>query len=125
MNLNQVTIPSLDVEKATEFYKTLGLTLIVEALPRYVRFECPNGDSTFSIHKVDTLPKGDAIVLYFEVQNLKKEVENLKQKGIRFSTKIIEQSWLWNEAHLSDLDGNKIIIFHAGKNRKSPPWRIK
>ena len=68
MNLNQVTIPSLDVEKATEFYKTLGLTLIVEALPRYVRFECPNGDSTFSIHKVDTLPKGDAIVLYFEVQ---------------------------------------------------------
>ncbi|WP_317041913.1 hypothetical protein [Winogradskyella sp. PC-19] len=71
------------------------------------------------------MPKGDAIVLYFEVQNLKKEVENLKQKGIRFSTKIIEQSWLWNEAHLSDLDGNKIIIFHAGKNRKSPPWRIK
>ncbi|WP_317041912.1 VOC family protein [Winogradskyella sp. PC-19] len=51
MNLNQVTIPSLDVEKATEFYKTLGLTLIVEALPRYVRFECPNGDSTFQFTK--------------------------------------------------------------------------
>ncbi|WP_435413616.1 VOC family protein, partial [Psychroserpens mesophilus] len=37
MNLNQITIPSLDVEKATAFYKTLGLHLIVDALPRYVR----------------------------------------------------------------------------------------
>ena len=27
MNLNQITIPSLDVEKATEFYNTLGLHL--------------------------------------------------------------------------------------------------
>ena len=40
MNLNQVTIPSLDVEKATSFYKKLGLKLIVDALPKYVRFEC-------------------------------------------------------------------------------------
>ena len=51
MNLNQITIPSLDVEKAVTFYKTLGLHLIVNALPRYVRFECPDGDSTLSIHK--------------------------------------------------------------------------
>ncbi|MDP5081381.1 MAG: VOC family protein, partial [Winogradskyella sp.] len=43
MNLNQVTILSLDVEKSTLFYKNLGLKLIVDALPRYVRFECPNG----------------------------------------------------------------------------------
>ena len=48
MNLNQITIPSLDLKRATEFYKKLGLTLIVDALPRYVRFECPDGDSTFS-----------------------------------------------------------------------------
>ena len=125
MNLNQVTIPSLDVEKSTAFYKTLGLSLIVDALPRYVRFECPDGDSTFSIHKVDTLPKSDGIVLYFEVGNLEKEVDRLKQQGITFNTDIIEQSWFWNEAHLSDLDGNKIIIYYAGKNRKNPPWRIK
>ena len=125
MNLNQVTIPSLDVEKSTAFYKNLGLSLIVDALPRYVRLQCPDGDSTFSIHKVETLPKGDGIVLYFEVHNLKKEVDKLEQKGIVFDTDIIEQSWLWNEAHLSDLDGNKIIIYHAGKNSKNPPWRTK
>ena len=50
MNLNQVTIPSLDVAKSVEFYKTLGLQLIVDAAPRYVRFLCPDGDATFSFH---------------------------------------------------------------------------
>jgi catechol 2,3-dioxygenase-like lactoylglutathione lyase family enzyme len=64
MNLNQVTVPSLDVEKATEFYKLLGLKLIVDALTRYVSFECPDGDSTFSIHKVDELPKGNGVSIY-------------------------------------------------------------
>jgi len=66
MNLNQITIPSLEVEKSVEFYIKLGLHLIVDASPRYVRFELPDGDSTFSIHKVDELPKGNGITIYFE-----------------------------------------------------------
>ena len=70
MNLNQVTIPSLDVEKASRFYETLGLRLIVDAIPRYVRFECPNGESTFSIHKVYKLPKVHGVSIYFEEKNL-------------------------------------------------------
>lgn len=41
MDLNQITIPSLNVKDSMVFYKKLGLILIVEALPRYVRFECP------------------------------------------------------------------------------------
>lgn len=66
MNLNQITIPSHNVEKSVEFYKTLGLYLIVDAIPNYVRFECPNGDATFLIHKVDELPKGVGVSIYFE-----------------------------------------------------------
>ncbi|MBP0903948.1 VOC family protein [Mariniflexile gromovii] len=124
MNLNQITIPSVDVEKAVTFYKTLGLHLIVDAIPRYVRFECPEGDSTLSIHKVDELPKGDGITLYFEDKNLDETVINLKHKGIHFLSEPEDKPWLWREAHLNDLDGNKIIIYHAGKNRKKPPWRI-
>jgi catechol 2,3-dioxygenase-like lactoylglutathione lyase family enzyme len=62
MNLNQVTISSLDVAKSTEFYKLLGLKLIVDALPRYVRLECPDGDATFSISKVEELPEGNKII---------------------------------------------------------------
>lgn len=124
MNLNQITIPSVDVEKATAFYNTLGLRLIVDSIPRYVRFECPDGDSTLSIHHVDELPTGDGITLYFEDKNLDETVLNLKQKGILFLSDPEDKPWLWREAHLNDLDKNKIIIFHAGTNRKNPPWRI-
>jgi catechol 2,3-dioxygenase-like lactoylglutathione lyase family enzyme len=124
MNLNQVTIPSLDVGKAAEFYKTLGLKLIVDALPRYVRFECPVGEATFSIHRIETLPKGNGATIYFENKNLDTLVDDLKQKGINFISDPDDKSWLWREAHLEDLDGNKIILYHAGTNRKNPPWRI-
>lgn len=125
MNLNQITIPSLDVEKATEFYKILGLNIIVDALPKYVRFECKKGDTTLSIHKVDKLAKGTGAVLYFEVKNLDEEVLKLKKKGIKFLTEPEDKPWLWREAELKDLDGNPIIIYYAGENRKNPPWRIQ
>jgi predicted enzyme related to lactoylglutathione lyase len=125
LNLNQITIPSLDLEKSVLFYKTLGLHLIVDALPRYARFECPDGDSTFSIHKVDELPKGNGITIYFEDDNLDELVANLKEKGITFTSNPEDKSWLWREAHLQDPDGNHIILYHAGENRKDPPWRIE
>lgn len=125
MNLNQITIPSLDVEKATEFYKTLGLILIVDALPRYVRFECPDGNATFSIHKVDILPKVNGITIYFEDNHLDALVSQLQQKGIIFTSEAEDKDWLWREAHLNDLDGNHIILYKAENNRKNPPWRVK
>jgi len=124
MNLNQVTIPSINVEKAATFYKTLGLVLIVEALPKYVRFECPDGTSTFSIHHVDELPKGNGISIYFEEEHLDELVSTLKQKGITFTSEAEDKAWLWREAHLKDLDGNHIVLFKAGNHRKNPPWRI-
>ena len=125
MNLNQVTIPSLNVEKAAEFYTLLGLKLIVDALPRYVRFECPVGESTFSIHKVEVLPTGNRVSIYFENEHLDQKVEDLKAKGIIFISDPEDKTWLWREAHLKDLDGNHIILYKAGLNRKNPPWRIK
>jgi len=125
MNLNQVTVPSIDVYRATEFYKTLGLKLIVDALPRYVRFECPDGETTFSIHLVDELPKGDGITLYFENEKLDKTVTDLISQGIQFDELPNDKSWGWREARLKDADQNKIIIFHGGTNRKNPPWRIE
>ena len=124
MNLNQITIPSLNVEKAVEFYTLLGLKLIVDALPRYVRFECPDGDSTFSIHKVDELPAGNGISIYFEDEHLDELVSRLKSKGIIFISEPEDKTWLWREAHLHDLDRNHIILYKAGRNRKNPPWRI-
>jgi len=124
MNLNQVTIPSLDLTKAVPFYVKLGLKLIVESLPDYARFECPDGHSTFSIHRVDSLPKGAGIYVYFECINLDEHVNELIKKGIVFEQTPTNQKWLWREARLKDLDGNQLILFYGGENRLNPPWKI-
>ena len=125
MNLNQITVPSLDLTKSIPFYEKLGLKLIVKALPHYARFECPNGNSTFSIHQTDKLPKGDGIYVYFECENLDEQVENIKSKGIEFDQELTDQSWLWREARLKHIDGNQLILFYGGKNRLKPPWQIE
>lgn len=125
MNLNQVTLPSQDVVQSISFYKKLGLGLIVHTHDGYARFETPEGDATLSIHLVDELSMGPGVVVYFEVEDVVEKVLELKQKGIAFETEIKEQTWLWTEASLRDPDGNKIIIYTAGENRKNPPWRIK
>ena len=124
MNLNQITVPSLDLTKSIPFYETLGLKLIVKSLPHYARFECPDGDSTFSLHQTEELPKGEGVYVYFECKNLDEQVEILKQKGIQFDLEPTDQKWLWREARLKDVDGNQLILFHGGENRLNPPWRI-
>ena len=124
MNLNQITIPSLNLNKSIPFYEKLGLKLIVKSLPNYARFICPDGDSTFSIHKVDNLPVGEGIAIYFECENLDKYVEDLCNMGIKFEEMPTDKSWLWREAKLKDIDNNRLILYYAGKNRKNPPWRI-
>ena len=124
MNLNQITIPSLDLEKSIPFYQTLGLKLIVKALPHYARFECPDGHSTFSIHQVAQLPSGTGIHVYFECDDLDAYVNELIGKGIEFDEMPNDKSWLWREAHLKDVDHNHLILYYAGENRLNPPWRL-
>jgi len=125
MNLNQITVPSLDLTKSIPFYEKLGLKLIVKSLPHYARFECPNGTATFSIHQIKDLPKGEGIYVYFECENLDEQVEKLKERGIHFDQEPTGQGWLWREARLKDVDGNQLILFYAGENRLNPPWRIE
>ena len=124
MNLNQITIPSLDLSLSIPFYQKLGLILIVHTHAKYARFECPDGDSTFSIHEVSALSTGEGIHIYFECERLDETVDELIKKGVSFDEMPIDQSWLWREARLKDPDGNQLILYHAGENRKNPPWRI-
>lgn len=125
MNLNQVTVPVTNVSRGIDFYQVLGLVLIVEALPHYARFVCPDGEATFSLHLTDLPPTGDGVWVYFECRNLDATVADLQQKGITFDLPPTDQSWLWREAHLRDPDGNRIILYFAGENRLNPPWRLK
>ena len=124
MQLNQVTVPALNVARAATFYQQLGLRLIVEALPRYVRLECPDGGSTFSVHQVEELPTGEGISVYFECADLDERYRRLVAEGFDFDLPPTDQSWLWREARLRDPDGNRIILYWAGEARRFPPWRV-
>ena len=122
VNLNQVTLPVKHMDEATEFYLKLGFTQIVDT-PHYARFECTDGNSTFSL----SLETGDFLngaVIYFEHEDLDQWVSDLKAVGIKFDQQPTDQSYLWREAILHDPSGNKIKLYWAGENRLNPPWRV-
>lgn len=124
MNLNQVTVPSSDVQRSIDFYQTLGLRLIVESLPDYARFECPDGDATFSVIRREGPIAESGVVVYFECTDLDSTISTLRTSGLPIDSDVKEQPWLWREAHLRDPDGNTICLFTANQNRKYPPWRV-
>jgi len=122
MNLNQVTLPARDYEASVHFYRTLGLTQIVDSAGRYARFECPGG-ATLSIHVEEAKPaEGGAIC--FESADLDSWVERLRAAGIAFDALPEGQSWGWREARLRDPAGNRLILYRAGEYRRFPPWRV-
>lgn len=125
MNLNQITVPSLDVEKSILFYQKLGLSLIVHSDSHYARFICPEGNSTFSVIQVEELPKGNGLKVYFEIKELDKKVNELVEQGIKFDELPTHKPWLWREAYLKDPDKNQLILYFAGENRLNPPWKLK
>ncbi len=123
MDLNQVTIPCQNYEKSVAFYVRLGLRHIVDSPPRYARFEAESG-TTLSIHKTDSPSDASAVVIYFEVDDVDATVNKLKAAGLKFDIEPTDQEWLWREAYLKDPAGNRLCIYHAGQNRRCPPWRI-
>jgi catechol 2,3-dioxygenase-like lactoylglutathione lyase family enzyme len=122
MDLNQVTVPSLDIAQSIRFYVRLGLRLIVDS-PHYARFECPVGNSTFSVHLTDSAALAKTVV-YFEVSDLDQTVAALKLQGLQFLSDPRDEPWLWRESRLADPSGNEICLYTAGENRKNPPWRV-
>jgi catechol 2,3-dioxygenase-like lactoylglutathione lyase family enzyme len=125
MNLNQVTIFSQRTVETVEFFEKLGLRRIVDSLPRYARLECPRGEATLSVNIADDVIAANNIILYFECDDLDERVAELKEGGLTFDEDPTDRPWLWRQAYLKDPNGNKICLFHAGENRKNPPWRVK
>jgi catechol 2,3-dioxygenase-like lactoylglutathione lyase family enzyme len=128
MRLNQVTVPLIDYQASVAFYQRLGLKLIVDSPPRYARFECPEGDggepATFSIEQVDGYRGGDWPEIWFETDDLDALVDRLRADGIIIESEPVTQSYLWREAVVRDPAGTRIKLYHAGENRRFPPWRV-
>ncbi|MEM1052970.1 MAG: VOC family protein [Pseudomonadota bacterium] len=123
MQLNQVTVGCIDYVASVAFYHALGLIQIVDAPPRYARFETPSGE-TFSLHHFDQV-SAPTTVVYFEIEALDETVSALKGAGLEFTLDPVDQSWGWREARLLDPAGNEICLFWGGENRRFPPWRIE
>ena len=69
MDLNQVTLPALDLRDSVGFYTRMGFLQIVDS-PGYVRFECPDGDATFSLHTVEAVSPESGVTVYFEHEHV-------------------------------------------------------
>ena len=121
-SLNHVTVGCRDYAASLDFYKALGLPLIVDSpLNGYARFEAPNG-VTFSIHQSDDVPA--STIIYFESKRLDAWVTELASQGFAFEQMPQDESWGWREARLLDPAGNIVCLYKAGENRRYPAWRI-
>lgn len=119
---NQVTVGASDYAASVAFYKTLGLTQIVDSPDTgYARFEAAN-ETTFSIHASHAAAGPN--VVYFEHWRLGEYCEQLQKAGLVFEQLPQSETWGWTEARLRDPFGNVICLYHAGENRRFPPWRI-
>ena len=124
MRLNHITLPASDVETSAGFYTRLGLTQLVADYPDYARLLAHEGRTTLSLHRTDhTMPAAASI--HFEVDDVDATVDRLKLAGFDFACDPVDQPYLWREAIILDPDGHRIFIYHAGKNRIDPPWRLR
>ncbi len=124
MDLNQITLNVTDFDAALEFYDRLGLKLIVLSEQQYARFEMPSGGTTLSLHASDQ-PTLNGPVTYFECEDVDAAYDLLNGRGIIFSSAPKDEPWLWREARFEDPSGNRLCLFHAGGNRRFPPWRLE
>lgn len=128
LRLNQVTLGAIDMAASILFYERLGLTLIVDSAPRYVRFEFPTPPSggepaTLSLHGVEDgwSAASDWPLIYFEVDDL---AAFLKATTLSPLAPPEMKSYDWEEADVLDPAGNRIRLFKAGRARRFPNWRI-
>ena len=95
MNLNQVLLTVKDIKLSIQFYQKLGFKLIVEA-DHYARFECPEGNATFSLYLGEPQSKNNSVI-YFEHKELDVLVAKLKTRGIEFVQEPTDKDYLWRE----------------------------
>lgn len=118
--LNQITLPATDHAAAVAFYRQLGFLQIVDAAPRYARFE-NEGGVTLSIEAADAV--AGAPLIFLESADLDGVVARLRATGHPIADPL-EESWGWREARLHDPSGNALCLYQAGEYRRFPPWRV-
>ena len=130
MRLNQISIACTDYAASVAFYRALGLRQIVDAPPSYARFECLSRSAedeppTLSLHTVEPGTQISTTMIYFEVEEVDATCKQLHDEAAIAFSAPQDQHWLWREAWAEDPAGNRVCIYHAGTNRRFPPWRVE
>lgn len=126
MHLNHVTLPADDYAASCGFYRALGLVQIVDAPPRYARFEMPGGaaaPSTLSIEVV-TGERAGAAEIFLHCDDVDADHAAAVARGVVFDHPPRDEDYLWRRTMARDPAGNRIVLFHAGTSQRFPPWRI-
>jgi catechol 2,3-dioxygenase-like lactoylglutathione lyase family enzyme len=99
-----IMLPVKDRQKSKEFYLKLGFQVVVEAPgahgETWIQMCLPHGDTTISL--------GGFNGIICQTDNIEKEIEKLKAKGIDVG-KIDDTPW-GRFAWLKDLDGNGLCL---------------
>ena len=140
MELNQVTLPAMDVPTSVAFYRKMGFEPVIVG-PLYARFKATVGNSTFSLHAIEAsgeagsapgstasgaMPAWSKVIVYFECAALDQQVDALKALGLQFVQEPRDEPWQWREARILDPSGNILCLYHdnLGDSRlHPPPWR--
>src|SRR5580700_865871 len=107
MRLNQITLPANDLPGSIAFYRLLGFDLIVKN-DGYARLENPSDLSTLSL---ELREGGDGARVYFECDDLDRQVSTLKEKGIQFDTGPNDHFFFQAEDGIRDPAGNKLCLY--------------
>jgi hydroxymethylpyrimidine/phosphomethylpyrimidine kinase len=124
MHLNHVTLPAGDYEASLAFYTALGLSQIVAAPPRYARFEMMPGGSTLSFEVMEGPNIAGSAQIFLACDDVDAAVAAAQARGIRFDQSLETRDYLWRHAGTLDPHGNRIMLYHAGRNHRFPPWRL-
>ena len=81
--IGQIAVPIKNVENAIEFYKeVLGLTLLFNT-ENMAFFDCNGQRLLLSLPEKDEYANSSSVI-YFQVEDIKKSVEKLVEKGVSF-----------------------------------------
>lgn len=119
------TLPVVDLERAKKFYRdTLGLRISGED-EAGVLFEAGSGCNLYIYKRGPT--KADHTVLSFDVEDVRKEVDELRRKGVRFEEYNMPEmglktvngiatmrsgQYVTDSAWFKDTEGNILALVH-------------
>lgn len=122
---NHITVPSKDLEKSIDFYTSLGMQLIEHEAGHHAHFENQEHEVIFTAYYNLKNPDYE-VKVYFEVDNL----DDLEIRSCLLAGQVRENvlktetaNWQGKELHLSDPDGNHVVLYEKLTADVVPPWR--